>query len=108
MGISYNELKGVDMEARTPEHCYALNIEDDKAGLYKYTDRRVNGHEAYLVYDQNESIAGFPFLLNDETTGIVSFDENHCDNNVYNMQGQRMNRQRHGLNIVDGRKIIVK
>ena len=106
--LSDNELKGVDMEVRTPEHCYALNIEEGKAGLYKYTERRVNGHEAYLVYDQNESIAGFPFLLSDETTSIASYEENHCGSNVYNIQGQQLNALRHGLNIVNGRKLFVK
>ncbi len=46
-----------------------------------------------------------------DPTGInemVSASSGSPSPHVYNMQGQRLNAPRHGLNIIDGRKVLVK
>ena len=46
-----------------------------------------------------------------ETTSIRTINvnlDNQSDGAIYNLQGQRLNAPRKGINIINGRKVIVK
>lgn len=60
---------------------------------------------AYRAYvDGASGIKGFKF---DTETGISDINENEV-NTIYNVAGQRLNKTQKGVNIVNGKKFIVK
>ena len=71
-------------------------------------------HKAYLEIATSDIPAGAKVMLsftdvNGETTGIESIVENVADNeNLYNLQGQRVNNATKGIYIKNGKKILVK
>ena len=79
-------------------------------GFYKTKNAfTVGAHTAYLPASvaAGRSFIGFNF---DETTGISSMHNSQfiMHNDVFNLQGQRVNAPTKGLYIVNGKKIIVK
>ena len=75
----------------------ALNIDISAYAKGRYTVTMENSHETF--YGEFDT----------QTTGIIATtnkkEERHY---IYNLQGQRLSSLQKGLNIVDGRKIIVK
>lgn len=48
-------------------------------------------------------------MLGDDTTGIDAIENSVLSGNaVYNINGQRMSVLRKGINIVNGKKVIIK
>ena len=62
----------------------------------------------------NSEIKGFVFKFDDDATGIDDIsDYNNAKNlneskAIYNLAGQRLNKMQKGINIVNGKKIMVK
>ena len=66
-----------------------------------------NGHYTVTVENSNESFTG---EFNAQKTGIQEVRMKKEDSNsyIYNLQGQRISSLQKGLNIVNGRKVLVK
>ena len=67
----------------------------------------IAAHKAYLnVTGAASRFLSFSFT--DESTGISEAAAKQNDNAIYNRQGVRMNQFNKGLNIVNGKKVLVK
>ena len=66
--------------------------------------------KAYLPYDKVETGSGvrnFTFVFEDDVTGIETI-QNVSDEVIFDLTGRRLNRLQKGVNIVNGKKILVK
>ena len=72
----------------------------------------LGAHRAYFKFSSSVGIKSYVLNFEDEDdpTGIVTlYDvENTTNNAIYNLAGQRVNKMQKGINIVNGKKIVVK
>ena len=114
-----NLLKGSDAaETPTAEGRYYMLSYDatgTNIGFYWGTDDGSafeNGaHKAYLLLPSTTSVKGF--RLEFDATGITGITEGtekteSTEGSIYNLAGQRMNSLQKGINIVNGKKVLVK
>ena len=60
------------------------------------------------VVDGND-VKAFTFVFEEDATGIKTLSDSPLKGeNIYNLAGQRMNKMQKGINIVNGKKIIIK
>ena len=79
--------------------------EGEDVGFYKATTGTIKAGKAYL-----ESASGVKafYFAGDEATGIAEV-ENAVENRViYNLAGQRLQKMQKGINIMNGKKVLVK
>ena len=106
-----NSLIGVrDVEGKAADGTiYVLNYKEDTGvGFYKLAENfKVGLGKAYLEYDVDNARTFFGF---GETTGIEAIDNGQLtmDNEVYNLQGRRVENPTKGLYIVNKVKVIIK
>lgn len=96
---------------------------DDHLGFYRFTTLNPNGRlieagKAYLELEGDFSTAigvkGFRLEFddwNDIATGIAEMEDGRVakdDATIYNLAGQRVNKPTKGVNIVNGKKVVVK
>lgn len=119
-----NELKGTDAEtaltADATKYFYELSLNANKeagsVGFYWANDDGIaftNGaHKAYLTRTKDTTAAKISaYLLNGGTvTGIndINAEEKAYDGAIYNVAGQRVNKDYKGVVIINGKKIIKK
>ena len=63
------------------------------------------------LYQSAESWKKFKNIVELESlsiNGVNVKDDNGSDNNVYNLRGQRLSTPQKGLNIINGKKVVVK
>ena len=110
-----NLLKGFDEAATTTggSNYYMLTNGDNGVGFYWGEDNGTAftsaAHKAYLALPGESPIKGFS--LEDETTAIETLAmpaTGSESQEIYNLAGQRMSRMQKGLNIVNGKKTLVK
>ena len=114
--IEGNELQGVDVDTAAPTNCMALGVENNKAGLWRPQEEgaQVMGHEAFIVYADNEAIHGFPFPgETGETVGICTLNVQTTTGKAYTLDGRPASSATNGVTIVrmsDGtlKKVVVK
>ena len=96
--------------------------EDDFLGFYRFTTTNPNGRKmeagkAYLQIEtadvvnssDGDGIKGFTIAFDDAPTAIASpHKEMNEENAIYDLAGRRLTRLGKGVNIVGGKKIIVK
>ena len=85
---------------------------------YPVAGASIGAMRAYFVYDPDAPAPGpssiKQFVLNfgeDSTTGVESVQVSSFkvqDSEIFNLAGQRMNRLQKGINIVNGKKVIIK
>lgn len=66
--------------------------------------------KAYLPYDKvntGSGVRNFTFVFEDNVTGIETI-QNVSDEVIFDLTGRRLNRLQKGVNIVNGKKILVK
>ena len=67
--------------------------------------------KAYLPFDKvntgSAEIRNFTFVFEDDVTGIETI-QNVSDEVIFDLTGRRLNRLQKGVNIVNGKKILVK
>ena len=85
----------------------ALFIANDK--VYKSTGNSpMKAMSAYFTVPSVDA-RSFTFSVDGETTGIISIDMDgnvNVDENVYDLQGRRVIQPKHGLYIVNGKKVV--
>lgn len=115
---SSNELKGSDEEATTTggNMYYRLSAHEGNVGFYwgaKDGGAFTNGaHKAYLAISSSGAKklrSGYPFHSN-TTTWIEEIIDNENDEDApcFNLSGQRVGSDYHGIMIRNGKKIFVK
>ena len=94
--------------------CYVLGFDeanDDRIGFYHVNNSAfpLSANRAYL--DTSESnVKGFVISWNDET-GIEFTRNNESmiqDLGIYNLAGQRMSKPQKGINLMGGKKVVIK
>ena len=120
-----NQLKGSDEPTLTSggTYYYALTLNADSdpksVGFYWMTEDGkpfTNGaHKAYLALDEmfaepTTPVKSYLTFIDDEEdpTGIENLNANANEGAIYNLAGQRIQKMQKGINIVNGKKIIVK
>ena len=103
-----NKLVGVLAEEEVAAGIYVLLNTNNNPGFYKTKSAfTVGAHTAYLP-----AIAGardFIGIDDNTTTGVNSIDNGQWTmDNVYNLNGQRVNNAKKGLYIVNGKKVVIK
>ena len=104
-----NGLTGVYTTAAVPENSYVLQTQNDTQAFYKVSGTfEATAYKCYLTVSSN--VKAFFFDINGED-GIneVKNGQLSMDNaEIFNLAGQRMNKLQKGVNIVNGKKYIVK
>ena len=77
------------------------------------TSSRMKGFRAYFQLKEAAEVKGFELNLGDEdATGIIEIENGKLtidnDDVIYNVAGQRLERTQRGINIVSGKKVIIK
>lgn len=86
-----------------------LGYVDDTWGIYSYDNTVLNGFKAYMDMPATP-VKGFTFSFDDET-GISTVQGSGLMVNgseIFNLAGQRMSRVQKGVNIINGKKVLVK
>ncbi len=84
-----------------------LNIDISAFAKGRYTVTMENSSEVFT--GEFETITtGIQEFINKEETKNFNSSTLQFFNSIYNLQGQRLNRLQKGLNIVNGRKVLVK
>lgn len=87
-----------------------------RIGFYTFNNTRtIPANKAYLQIPTSAisgtGVKGFVLEWDDEddptAIGIIE-SESSMDNDIYNLAGQRMNKAQQGINIVNGKKVLVK
>ncbi len=87
---------------------YVLAKQGDNVGFYLTKEGTLAKHKAFIPAG-SVSAAGFlGFTFDDESTGISSVSANSKGTEIYNLAGQRQSQLQKGLNIVGGKKVLVK
>ena len=86
---------------------FCLADDEDGIGFYKVTPgSTIHAGKAYLIITGNEARSFYGLQLDDET-GISDLNVNYNANTlIYNLAGQRLQKIRKGINIVNGEKVI--
>ena len=88
---------------------FALANGENGVGFYLVGDGvAIPAGKAYLV--DGSLVKGFTFVFDDDATGIEETLSNSPlkGENIYNVAGQRINKMQKGINIVNGKKVMVK
>lgn len=94
-------------ETEAPANAFVLACKNDVTGFYPVRQGiAIPAQKAYLVV--GGSSARMLSMSNDNTTGIVALPEKDASAAVYTLQGVRVVRPQKGLNIKNGKLIMVK
>lgn len=75
--------------------------------LYKATTAiTINPFRAYL--ESTSSAKSLKVYLDDETTGLIDITDQLSDEDIYNIQGMKLQKAQRGINIINGKKVLVK
>ena len=94
------------------DYTYVFSWDDSdpsSVGFYKAEsgEGTLEPHKAYLDVTSAGAREFLSFDFGDETTGISSISKTNDNNVIYNLQGIRQNQLQKGLNIVNGKKVMV-
>ena len=110
---SGNALQGVLTDTSGADlNGYVLNIVDDVIGFYRLSDGgTITAYHAYLPAPAAEGVKGFVLNWDELAVGIEAVDGEQWtvdSKNIYNLAGQRISKLQKGVNIVGGKKVLVK
>ncbi len=107
-------LTGVYSDTPAPNGSYVLQNNDDKVGFYvvntAVANPTVGANRAYLTDGGGSEVKAF-FFDEGLVDAIRTIDNGKLtmDNaEIFNLAGQRMNKVQKGVNIVNGKKVMVK
>lgn len=84
------------------------------AGFYRYTTmKKLNANRIYIDTSEMGGAAakGLTIRLDGGVVTIINpmgVTDNEGEETIYNLQGQKLSQPRHGVNIVNGKKVVVK
>ena len=106
-------LTGVYTTTEVPADSYVLQTLNEKQAFYQvYSSDPVSApaYRAYLTVDGGGDVKAF-FFNNDDTDDINSIENAALtieNATIYNLAGQRINKVQKGVNIINGKKYMVK
>ncbi len=107
-----NVLRGnVATVALGEQQVMTMQVVGDDLGFYKYNGTSLGGFKAYVnISDIPSDIKSFALDLDDDATSIETIDHSTLtiDQSIYNVAGQRISKMQKGINIVNGKKVMVK
>lgn len=113
-----NLLKGtltsMELDLSDSSPYYSMGRLNGVIGFYKFnkngtTTITLGANKAYLEVPGGGSAKGFVFDLDEDATGLKDLKDLKDSNDlIYNLSGQRMNKPQRGMNIINGKKIIIK
>lgn len=111
--LNYTEglLTGVYAATPAPVDSYVLQNNDDKVGFYLVTDvdhqPTVGANRAYLSAPAGVKADAF-FFDEGTATAIKSVFDGVAAGEVYDLAGRKLQKLQKGVNIVNGKKVLVK
>ncbi|MBP5770696.1 MAG: RICIN domain-containing protein [Bacteroidaceae bacterium] len=84
---------------------YTLGTDDSKIGFFHWDGTTLAANRAYIAGGSN--VKGF-YLNFDEADKISEIAGAANEGEIYNLAGQRLNKLQRGVNIVNGKKVLVK
>ena len=102
-----NDLTFSDTEIDADGSQYVLAKVNDKVGFYKASTGKIAARKAYL--ESGAGVKAFYFAGEDDPTGINEVNAQWSMVNgqpIFNLAGQRLQKMRKGINIVNGKKIL--
>ena len=112
---SANLLKGtlvpMSLDLSDATNYYSLGKLNDEIGFYKFSDGTITlgANKAYLETPASGgAVKGFTFSFDDANSIVSPLGEKEEGASIYNLAGQRMSKPRKGINIVNGKKVIVQ
>ena len=108
--VTGNLLKASDGTVTGDESTiFALGKKNDEVGFYLVADgQTVPAGKAYLEVADGGSVKGFLFNFGDIDAIKTVQGAGLKDAAIFNLAGQRMSRMHRGVNLVNGKKIILK
>ncbi len=110
----YGALTGVFQQGYVPQNSYVLQKKaESEAGFYKVAAENtitIKPFRAYLTA-QLAGVKDFLSIIFDEATAISQVQGSGFkvqDSEIFNVAGQRMSKLQKGVNIVNGKKVLVK
>ena len=99
-------LTGVFAATAVPANSYVLQNNASGLGFYKVTGAITAApFRAYLTAEAAPARLGITF---GDATGIETVKTAKAEEGIFNLQGQRLMKAQKGLNIINGKKILVK
>lgn len=95
----------------TPVDAYRLGYRAGEGNGIAFYPWKADTPSAGVVYLDLSNInnAKIAFEIEESITGVVSVRDNHIEgDNIFNINGQRLNVPQKGFNIINGKKVIVK
>ena len=89
---------------------YYLGLDGTTVGFYKWDGTTLKANRAYLDQSTAEAaVKGYILMFDDEPDAIKTLSDSPLKGeNIYNLAGQRVSKMQKGINIVNGKKIMVK
>jgi hypothetical protein len=109
LGAMQNSLEAstADMGGTSLAGCYILSKVNGQIGFYKASSNATLA--AGKAYFPAAAVDGARIILpGQEATSIRSIETAEKDAEIYNLQGQRVKKAAKGLNIINGRKVIIR
>jgi hypothetical protein len=102
-----SDLVGNYFESTVPVGNYVLQ-KQEKVGFFQVQDepKAIKANRAYLNVPSGSSVKAFFF--GDTEDAIQSVISGTASAEIYNLAGQRVNKLQRGVNIVNGKKVLVK
>ena len=109
-GSASSELTGSVTAISRPANSYILSDGDYGCGFYKDGPTSIPGFKAYLPAEAVGAAKGFLSFDFSDVDGIESLSNILQSDNrtIYNLAGQRIEKLQRGVNIVNGKKVLVK
>jgi len=92
------------------ENDYVLGTDGTKVGFYHWNSNNLGANRAYIV-GSGSGVKGYVLSFDDDATAIEMVNGQSSMVNgqpIYNLAGQRISKMQKGINIVNGKKIMVK
>ena len=108
--VEGNALSGTVAAITRPEGSYILATGNSGVGFYGDGATTIPGFKAYLPAAGGSAKGFVGFDFDDDATAISSpfKGEEGRGSSIYNLAGQRISKMQKGINIVNGKKVMVK
>lgn len=89
---------------------YILNNGASGLGFYRANDKMVATNRAYIsiLKSESASVKGFIALPGSEETAVEAVKADAENGVIFNLAGQRVSKLQRGINIINGKKVVVK
>ena len=108
--LTTGALVGTYTDIQAPDGSYVLQSQNGKVGFYQVdasvVTPWVRANRAYLTAPANNPVKAYFF--EDAVDAIKSVNADAGSAEIYNVAGQRMSKLQRGVNIVNGKKVMVK